>query len=176
MCPLPLLFILVVDNILSNCEGYGIDIGEPARLEDLDFADDISLLETCKLRLQTFINSVKDAAEQFGLKINTNKTKSMATSGSPLDIKCGDDRIEQVVDFRHLGSTVENTGSNAREVQLRLGQAHGAFNHLKRVWKSQKYSLRLKIRLFQSKVLSVLLYGSETWHLNQQQEKKNTII
>ena len=55
----PLLFILVVDYILSNCEGYGIDIGEPARLGELDFADDISLLETCKLRLQTFIKSVK---------------------------------------------------------------------------------------------------------------------
>ena len=111
-----LLFILVVDYILSNCEGYGIDIGEPARLEDLDFADDISLLETCKLRLHTLINSVEDAAEQSGLKINTNKTKSMATSGSFLDIKCGADRIEQVVEFRYLGSTVENTGSNEREI------------------------------------------------------------
>ena len=43
--------ILVVDYILSKCEGYEIDIGELARLVDLDLADDINLLETCKLRL-----------------------------------------------------------------------------------------------------------------------------
>ena len=60
---------------------YRIDIGEPIRLGDLDFADDISPLKTFRLRLQTFINSFKDTAEQFGLKINTNKTKSMGTSG-----------------------------------------------------------------------------------------------
>ena len=50
--------------------------------------------------------------------------------------------------------------------------AHGAFNRLRRGWKSQKYSFRLKLRLFQSSVLSLLLHMSKTWHLNQQQEKK----
>ena len=88
-------FVLVV--ILSKCEGYGIDTGVTSRLGDLVFGDDINHLESCKLKLQTFINSVKDAAEQFGLQINRNKRKSMATSRSPLYIKCGDDQIEKVV-------------------------------------------------------------------------------
>ena len=42
----------------------------------------------------------------------------MAVSGSLLDIRCGDDRIKQVVEFRYLSSTVENTGSNSRESNL----------------------------------------------------------
>ena len=85
---------------------YRIDIGEPIRLGDLDFADDISPLKTFRLRLQTFINSFKDTAEQFGLKINTNKTKAWV----PVDLRPGTSISNK---SRYLGSTVENTGSNA---------------------------------------------------------------
>ncbi|XP_065579629.1 uncharacterized protein LOC136039654 [Artemia franciscana] len=96
----------------------------------------------------------------------------MATTDSPLNMKCGDSTIEQIVEFRYLGNTVENSGSSEREVQQRIGQASGAFNRLKPVWRSKKYSLNLKLRLFNSNVLSALLYSSECWKLNQQQKRR----
>ncbi|XP_065577545.1 uncharacterized protein LOC136038401 [Artemia franciscana] len=57
-------------------------------------------------------------------------------------------------------------------MQQRIGQASGAFNRLKPVWRSKKYSLKLKLRLFNRNVLSALLYSSECWKLNQQQERR----
>lgn len=94
----------------------------------------------------------------------------MATTDSPLSITCGDQHIEQVVHFKYLGSIIESTGSTTKEVLTRIGQANGAFNRLRKVWRSQSFSIRLKLRLFNSNVMPVLLYAAETWHLNQEQE------
>ena len=85
-------------------------------LSDLDFANDIAILETCKSRFQALLLSVQQKAEGFGLNINANKTKGMATSGSPMNIKYSDNDVEQVIHFQHLGSIIENTGSTAKEV------------------------------------------------------------
>ncbi|XP_065580172.1 uncharacterized protein LOC136040034 [Artemia franciscana] len=140
---------------------FGIRIGEVKKLADLDFADDIALMERNKAKLQDLLNTIRENASRLGLKINTEKTKSMATTDYPLDMKCGDSTIEKVVEFRYLGNTVENSGSSEREVQQKIGQASGAFNRLKPVWRSKKYSLKLKLRLINSNVLSAFLYSSE---------------
>ena len=168
----PLLFVLVIDYVLRDCTGFSIQIGEAKKLADLDFADDIAMMERNKAKLQDLLNTIRENARRLGLKINTEKTKSMATTNSPLDMKCGDSTIEQVVEFRYLGNSVENSGSSEREVQQRIGQASGAFNRLKPVWRSKKHSLKLKLRQFNSNVLSALLYSSECWKLNQQQQKR----
>ena len=56
----------------------------------------------------------------------------MTTSDSPMNIKCNDMDVEQVVHFKYLGSTIENTGSTAQEVIARIGQASSIFNRLKK--------------------------------------------
>jgi hypothetical protein len=168
----PLLFVLVIDYVLRDCTGFSIQLRDNKLLADLDFVDDIILMETKKKKLQDLLDVIREKASLIGLKVNSGKTKSMATSDSPLDIRCGDTAVEQVVEFKYLGNTVERTGSSEKEVQSRIGQASGAFNRLKPVWRSKKYSTKLKLRLFNSNVLSTLLYNSENWKLNQQQEKR----
>ena len=140
----PLLFVLVLYYVLRDCTGFGIQIGEAKKLADLDFADDIALMERNKAKLQDLLNTIRENTSRLGLKINTEKTKSMATTDSSLDMKCGYSTIEQVVEFRYLGNKVENSGSSEREVQQRIGHASGGLNRLKPVWRSKKYSLKLK--------------------------------
>ena len=47
-----------------------------------------------------------------------------------------------------------------------------SFNKFSKVWKSGKYRRKTKIRLFNSNVLAVLLYGCETWKMNKEDEKR----
>ena len=96
----------------------------------------------------------------------------MSTSGSPLTLQCSDKSVEQVQEFKYLGSWIENTRYVTFEIKRRIGQASGAFNRLTPIWRSNKYSLRLKLRLFNSNVLSILKYTSECWKLHQQLEKR----
>ena len=74
------------------------------------------------------------------------------------------------VELRYPGCIVENTGSTSEGVMTRIGQANAALNRLKRIWKLKNHFIWLKLRLFNS--IPVLLYESETWSLNQQQEKR----
>lgn len=49
------------------------------------------------------------------------------------------------------------------DVKVRINKARQAFGSLREVWRSTVLSQNIKLRLFNSNVISVLLYGSETW-------------
>ena len=71
--------------------------------------------------------------------------------------------IEEVSGFTYLGSVVSKTGRTEEDVKLKLGTARVAFRMIDKVWTSNVYSRRTKLRLFNSNVKQFLLYGSETW-------------
>ena len=54
-------------------------------------------------------------------------------------------------------------GGAEADIRKRLSMAKNSFNVFGKVWKSELYSRKMKLRLFQSNVLPVLLYGAELW-------------
>ncbi|XP_065565800.1 uncharacterized protein LOC136030659 [Artemia franciscana] len=110
-----LLFAVVVDFVLRSVDSTGLRLKDRL-LSDLDFADDIAIFETCKSPLQPLLTTVQQKSEGFGLNINANKTKGMATSDSPMNIKCNDNDVEKMLYFKYPGSAIANTGSTAIEV------------------------------------------------------------
>ena len=54
-------------------------------------------------------------------------------------------------------------GDSEPDVKRRISKASQAFSMLKNIWKSKKLSRNTKIRIFRSNVVSVLLYGCESW-------------
>jgi len=74
-----------------------------------------------------------------------------------------DGHVEMVDAFVYLGSMIDCTDGSRGEVLRRIGVARSSVNLLeKKIWKS---SIRLdaKIRLYQTYIVPVLLYGCETW-------------
>ena len=72
--------------------------------------------------------------------------------------------------FVYLGSTVNKTGGAGYGIKTRDGKARSSFNKFTMVWKSSQYSIRNKTRIFNSSVLTLLLYSSETWRMTKQDE------
>ena len=72
-----------------------------------------------------------------------------------------------VQDFVYLGAWIDNTW---QDVRVRKGQAWSALNRMDAIWKS-KLGRKTKIQLFSATVVSVLLYGCETWTLNKKMNK-----
>ena len=58
-------------------------------------------------------------------------------------------------------------GSSEREIRARLQKLAKQFATLRNIWKSGKICHKMKIRLFKSNVLSILLYGSESWKMTK---------
>ena len=63
----------------------------------------------------------------------------------------------------YLGCEMQNDGDIRNEIGIRIGKAGAAFRAMENVWNESGMSLRTKLKLFNSIVLSVLLYGSESW-------------
>jgi len=114
-------------------------------------------------------------ANAVGLSINANKTKSMSNAVIP-DLAEGllvnNEEIEVVREFKYLGSILTQDANPEREILCRIALAGSAFNCLRNVWRNSKYSQKLKLRIYNSNVLSVLTYGCETWSITAQLGKR----
>ena len=75
--------------------------------------------------------------------------------------------VEPVVKFTYLGSDVDSEGYSTPEIHRRLGMGNSIMGQLDTIWRQRKLSMQTKLRLYTSLVLSVLLYGSETWTLRR---------
>jgi len=58
------------------------------------------------------------------------------------------------------------------DINRRIGLARTVFQMLKKVWSSTDISKTTKLKVFETMVLSVLMYNSETWTLKQTQENR----
>ena len=143
------------------------------QLDDLDFADDLALLSHSHNQMQEKTNTVRDISAQTGLIIHRGKTKTMRVcTANEEPVTFEDEGLEEVDKFTYLGSIVSKQGGTEEDVAARIGKARSAFIALKNIWKSKEIRTRTKIRLFNSNVKSVLLYGSETWRTTKTITKK----
>ena len=78
-------------------------------------------------------------------------------------IVIGEVPIEKVEDFCYLGSVMSSNSSCDKEIKTRMGKANAIFGRLEKIWKSNGCSVDTKVRLYESIVLSTLLYGAVTW-------------
>ena len=167
----PFLFILALDWLMKEVtrgKRNGIQWTLWSQLDDLDFADDIALLSHNHEQMQNKTKLLKDASQAIGLKIHPGKSKILKVKTVGTDnIMVGNNQLEVVSEFTYLGSIVDDKGGTGADIKARIGKARIAFSSLNKVWKDRNISRKTKIKLFNSNVKSVLLYGSETWSLTK---------
>ena len=165
----PMLFLITIDWVMRQTtadKARGIQWTLLSHLEDLDFADDLALLASRNEHLQKKTDRLVNFASQTGLEINTAKTKVMSiNTANPPPITIKDKELDFVEDFTYLGSLISKDNGARKDIQSRLAKARRAFAQLQTIWKSKQYSLKTKLRLYNSNVKSVLLYGSECWRV-----------
>ena len=82
-------------------------------------------------------------------------------------------KIETVDSFVYLGCNATRDRKLDREINSRLTKAANAFNRLRYcVWGRKTISIKSRLRIFRAGVLSALLYGSETWNITKQHERR----
>jgi len=168
----PNLFNVAVDfwltRTLERCPDLGIDFHE--RFTDLCYADDVVLLSSI---LDILVDSLKvlgEEASPLGLTINWTKTKiqSMSDFLQPLpdQIAVNNIPVDVVEKFTYLGSQISSDCSSVPEINRRLGLARSVFGRLGRVWRSRRLRCLTKMRILNTCVLPILLYGCESWCLS----------
>ena len=72
-----------------------------------------------------------------------------------------------MTDFTYLGSNISVENSVQKDVSDKINKARNSYCSLRNIWKSNVHSLKTKVRLFNSNVISVLLYGCQTCRVNK---------
>ena len=134
----PFLFLLAVDWIMkekTTGSRNGIQWTLVDQLEDLDFADDLALLAHTHTQMQAKTTELEAVSSKLGLKINTDKTKTIRiNSNASEQIMINNLGIEDVTSFTYLGSVINITGGTDEDVLARIGKARSAFNTLASIW------------------------------------------
>ena len=171
----PTLFNLFLEMIMTEAlelhEG-SVSVGGRS-ITNLRFADDIDGLAGSEQELFNLTNAINSASTRYGMEINGEKTKIMTNNpaGFKEEMILKNETVEVVNKFKYLGSIISDKGSKP-EIVARLGQATKAICKLQRIWKSRTISLTHKLKLINSLVHSVFLYGCETWTLTADLEKR----
>ena len=80
--------------------------------------------------------------------------------------------VDSVKEFTYLGSIQSSSSNSGPEYIRRIGLAASAMKRLNCIWSQSKFSIATKLRICSMCVLSILLYGSETWTLTQADWKR----
>ena len=91
---------------------------------------------------------------------------------SALKISIGGVELNQVEDFTYLGGVISQDARCEQDIRRRISLATGVASSLRTVWKERDTSLKTKVRVYESLVLSVLLYNAETWTLKVADETR----
>ena len=133
---------------------------------NLRYANDTTLMAESKEELKSLLMKVKEKSEKAGLKLNSQKTKIMA-SGPITSWQIYGETVETVRDFIFLGSKITASGDCSNEIKRRLLLERKIMTNLDSVLKSRDITLPTKVRLVKAMVFPVVMYGCESWTIKK---------
>ena len=103
-------------------------------------------------------------ASQVGLKINVGKTKLLRLNTNTLcEFSIEGELIDEVEKCCYLRSFISSNCGAETDDLSRINKARQALSMLNRIWKASNISRNLKLKIFKTNCLTVLLCGCETW-------------
>ena len=115
---------------------------------------------------------VKEESEKFGLKLNIQKTKIMA-SGPITSWKVDGETVEAMSDFIFWGSRITADGDCSHEIKRCLLLGRKVMTNLDSIFKSRDITLPINVCLVSAMVFPVVMYGCESWIVKKAELPKN---
>jgi hypothetical protein len=119
---------------------------------------------------------VIDATKEFGLEVNTDKIKYMLLSrhqnaGQNHDIKIANRCFGNVAQVKYLGKTLTNQNLIQGEIKRRLNSCNACYHSVHNPLFSYMLSRNIKIRIYKTIILHMVLYWREPWSVTLREEQ-----
>ena len=75
-------------------------------------------------------------------------------------------------EFKYLGTTLKNQNSIQEEIKSRLKLGNACYHSVQNLLSSSLLYKNLKIKIYRTIILPVVLYGCETWSLALKEENR----
>ena len=122
-----------------------------------------------------------NACKDVGLAVNTVKTKYMAVGrirGMMADehISIGSNSHEKMKTFKYFASLLTNQNSIQEEIKCRVKAGNSCYYSVQTLFSFRLLSKNLKIKIYKTIILPVVLYGCETWSLTLRKECRLRVL
>ena len=128
-------------------------------INNLRYADDITLMAESEEELKSSLMKVKMQSEKVGLKLNIQIMASGPITSWAID----GETVETASDFILGGSKITTDGDCSHEIKRCLLLGRKVMTNLGSIFKSRDITLPTKVRLVKAMVFPVVMYGCESW-------------
>ena len=140
-------------------------------INNLRYEDDNTLMAESEEELKSFLMKVKEESEKAALKLNIQKMKIMA-SDPITSWQIDGETMETVTDFIILGSQITADGNCSHEIKRCLLLRRKPMTNLDSTVKNRDVTLPTKVRLLQTMVFPVVMYGCESWTIKKAEHRR----
>jgi hypothetical protein len=86
-------------------------------------------------------------------------------SGQNQNIRTANESFENAAKFKYLGTMLTNQNDIHDEINIRITSVNACYHSVQNFLSSLLISKNLKIKIYKTVILSVVLYGCETWRM-----------
>ena len=140
-------------------------------INNLRYADDTTLMAESEDKLKSLLRKVKEESEKVGLKLNIQKTNSMA-SGPITSWEIDGETVKTVADFIFWSSKITADGDCSHEIKRHLLLRRKVMTNLDNILKSRDITLPRKVSLVKAMVFPVVMYGCESWTVKKAEGRR----
>jgi len=173
----PLLFNFALECAIKRVQVNqdGLKLNGTHQL--LAYADDVIILGGSVHTVKENAEALVVATKETGLGVNADKMKYMVMSrdrnaGRGNSVKIVNSSIERVEEFKYLGTTLTDQNSIQEEIKSGLKLGNACYHSVLNLLSSRLLSKNLKIKMYRTIILPVVLYGCETWSLILREERR----
>ena len=163
----PLLFNFSLQYAIRRVQVNQDGLKLNGALKLLVYADDVNILCGSVRTVKKNIEAVLIGSKEIGLEVNAGKTKYRVMSGDQNvgrihNIKTDNSSLEKLEEFKYLGTALTNQNSIQVEIKSRLNTGNACYHSVQNLLSFSLLSKNLKIKIYRTIILPVVLYGCET--------------
>ena len=144
------------------------------------FADDTVVVADSERKLCQFGGRIWEGMRERKLRVNVGKSKIMrctrSEDGARLNVMLNGEALEEVDQFKYLGSVIAANGGVEADVRHRVNEGCKVLGALKGVMKNRGLGMNVKKVLYEKVAVPTVMYGSESWGMKVTERQKLNVF